>query len=202
MTYLLMGIATGLAAGLSPGPLMALVVAESARGGWRRGAAAGLAPPLTDAAIIAVAVALAHRLPPEILRVLAGVGALFAAYLAGESLRAAAHPPVPEARAPGNAAGSFLRGLLTNLLNPHPYIFWFTVGVPIVLAAARRHWLDAALFLVPFFLLLVGTKVAIAVLTDRGVRLAGSRFYAWALRLAAAGLAAVSAALLYESLRW
>lgn len=201
MTYLLLGIATGLAAGLSPGPLMAVVVAEAARGGWRRGAAVSLAPPVTDAAIIAAALAVADRLPPEALRVLSGAGGLFAAYLAGETLRAAGQPPVPDAAARGAVAGGFWRGLLTNLLNPHPYLFWFTVGVPVVLAAARRSWVDAALFLVPFFLLLVGSKVAIAVLTDRGVRLAGSRFYAWSLRLAAAGLAAAAAVLLYEALR-
>lgn len=197
MSALWQGLALGFAAGVAPGPLMALVVAESARGGWRRGVAAALAPPVTDAVILPIAVALLHRLPVPALRAISLLGGIFVAYLAWETLRAAGRslPEAPE-EPPGGVAGGFRRGLATNLLNPHPWMFWFTVGAPLFLAALRSGVTAAAVLLLGFFIPLVGSKVLLAVLVDRGVQVLGSRFHAWILRLGAAALAVMGALLL------
>lgn len=198
MGALWQGLALGFAVGVAPGPLMALVAAESARGGWRRGVAAAMAPPVTDAAILPLAVLLLHRLPDAALRGLSLAGGIFVAYLAWETLRATGRPlPAAEAGGPtGGVAAGFRRGLATNLLNPHPWLFWFTVGAPLFLAALRSGVGAAALLLVGFFVPLVGSKVLLAVLVDRGVRVLGSRFHAWVLRLGAAALAVMGALLL------
>lgn len=202
-SWLWQGLALGFAAGVAPGPLLALVIAESARGGWRRGVAASLAPPVTDALILPLALWAVGRLPAAGARVLALAGGLFLGYLAWDTLRAAgrAAPGAASAAPSPGAAGGFARGLLTNLLNPHPWLFWFTVGAPLVLAALRSGGGAAALFLASFFLPLVGSKAAVAVLVDRGVRLGGSAAYAWLLRLSAGGLAAVGVLLLARALR-
>lgn len=202
MGALWQGLALGFAAGVAPGPLMALVAAESARGGWRRGVAAAMAPPVTDAAILPLAVLLLHRLPDGALRGISLAGGIFVAHLAWETLRATGRPLEAsrggaEAREPGGgAAAGFRRGLATNLLNPHPWLFWFTVGAPLFLAALRSGAGAAALLLVGFFVPLVGSKVLLAVLVDRGVRVLGSRFHAWVLRLGAAALAVMAVLLL------
>ncbi len=202
-SWLWQGLALGFAAGVAPGPLLALVIAESARGGWRRGVAASLAPPVTDALILPLATWAVGRLPPAAERVLTLVGALFVGYLAWDTLRAAGRPvPAAAEGAPRlTAAGGFGRGLLTNLLNPHPWVFWFSVGAPLFLVALRAGTVHAVLFLASFFVPLVGSKAVLAVLVDRGVRLGGSAVYAWSLRLAGAGLAVVSAFLLGRALR-
>lgn len=201
--WLWQGLALGFAAGVAPGPLLALVIAESARGGWRRGVAAAVAPPVTDALILPVAAWAVGRLPPPAERVLTLVGAVFVGYLAWDTLRAVGRPvPAAAEGAPRpSAAGGFGRGLLTNLLNPHPWLFWFSVGAPLFLAALRAGEAPAALFLASFFIPLVGSKAVIAVLVDRGVRLGGSAFYGWSLRAAGAGLVAVSLLLLRAALR-
>jgi len=59
---LLSGLLLGLYAGLSPGPLMALVLAQTLRHGPREGCKVALVPLLTDLPIILVAVALASKL--------------------------------------------------------------------------------------------------------------------------------------------
>ena len=49
MTSLLVnGLALGLYAGISPGPLLSLIIAESLRGGWPAGFRIALAPLVTD----------------------------------------------------------------------------------------------------------------------------------------------------------
>ena len=53
---------------------------------------------------------------------------------------------------------------MTNLLSPHPWLFWLTVGAAILAKAIAQNWLVAAAFLFGFYLLLVGSKVLIALL--------------------------------------
>ena len=58
--------------------------------------------------------------------------------------------------------GSFRKGVLVNLLSPHPWIFWITVGAPILVAAWASAPPAAVGFLVCFLGVLVGTKAVIA----------------------------------------
>ena len=52
-------------------------------------------------------------------------------WLGVEALRDAPEP-VEAAVGGATVAGSVRRGALVNVLNPHPWIFWITVGVPIL----------------------------------------------------------------------
>ncbi len=61
LTCLLNGAALGAAAGLSPGPLQALVLSESLRHGRREGVKASIAPLLTDIPIVIVSLGLLSR---------------------------------------------------------------------------------------------------------------------------------------------
>ncbi|MFZ0611777.1 MAG: LysE family translocator, partial [Desulfobacterales bacterium] len=61
-TYLVTGIILGLSGGLTPGPLLTLVITETLKHGFREGAKVSLAPLLTDLPIVAAAVVLLHCL--------------------------------------------------------------------------------------------------------------------------------------------
>ena len=158
------GLLLGLSGGLAPGPLLALVASETLRHGVRAGVAVALAPLLTDppivlAALLALRPLTGQDLPLALLHL---GGGLYLAWLSLESLRfrGAALPPV----APGNA---LRRGVIANVLNPNPYLFWLAVGAPTVLAAWRREPLAAAAFIAAFYLPLIGAKAALALLLNR-----------------------------------
>lgn len=59
------------------------------------------------------------------------------------------------------------RGVLVNALSPHPWIFWIGVGAPLLVASWRDAPGRGIAFLVGFYLLLVGSKVAIAWIVHR-----------------------------------
>lgn len=170
----LQALVLGLGAGLAPGPLLALVMTESLRGGPRAGMRVALAPLVTDAPIVAVSWALAGSLDPQSpwLAVLALGGSIVVGHLAIEQWRAV----LPEADAADDAR-SLRRGVAVNLLSPHPWLFWITLGGPLLAnATAASPWL-AVLFLLVFYSLLVGTKLVLAVLTARlGQSLTGAGY--------------------------
>jgi hypothetical protein len=63
MTALASGAFLGLSCGLAPGPLLALVVAQTLRHGLREGCKMALTPLVTDAPIIIIAPVVAAKLP-------------------------------------------------------------------------------------------------------------------------------------------
>ena len=108
--------------------------------------------------------------------------------------------PEPVEAAVGGApvAGSVRRGALVNVLNPHPWIFWITVGVPILGDGSTA---EAALFLVAFYLMLIGSKVAVAAALGAGrERLLRGPGYRWALRGSGVLLLAAGALLIAEAI--
>ncbi|MFC5053009.1 LysE family translocator [Saccharothrix xinjiangensis] len=77
MDALGLGLSLGLAASISPGPLLVLVVTSALRSGRRAGVLAACAPLLSDAAVVGVTLLLLDRLPERALGVLGVVGAVF-----------------------------------------------------------------------------------------------------------------------------
>src|SRR5215471_7262637 len=63
LTFLLLGAGIGFVSGVSPGPVLTLVVSETLKGGWLRGAAVAAGPLLADGPIVLVALVLFDRLP-------------------------------------------------------------------------------------------------------------------------------------------
>jgi len=153
----LLGLSLGLAAGLSPGPLLFLVLREATQKGPKAGVLAALAPLLTDAPVVAAAWLLAARLSPEFLRWVGVFGGLWLFYTGVRGLFA------PPKKTPAPAAASLKAGVLANLANPHMYLFWFSVGTPILADLGTR----AVFFLLGFYLTLVGSKALLALLAGR-----------------------------------
>ncbi|MBL0714938.1 MAG: LysE family transporter [Desulfosarcina sp.] len=175
------GAVLGLSAGLSPGPLLTLVITETLRSGIAAGIRLAVAPLITDTPIIVVALILMPRLnaSPGVMGVIALAGAVFIAGMAIESMTfkgaAAEEVPAPPA--------SIWRGVFANALNPNPYLFWFTVGGPLVLRTATRNWAAAAVFILVFYGGLVGSKIVLALAVGRYRRFLQSGVYVWTLRL-------------------
>ena len=195
MHQLLLGLSLGLGAGLAPGPLLALVIRSSLERGFAAGARVAVSPLLTDLPVIVVAVVLAARLPMTVLGALGIGGGAFVLWLGVKALREQA-PPAAQAADTASPHTDLRRGALTNLLSPHPWVFWITVGAPVLVGGGIG---GAALFLGAFYLMLIGTKVAMAWIIATGrSRLIQGRGYAAALRVSGLLLAAAGILLIIE----
>ncbi len=198
ITALASGVLLGLSAGLAPGPMLALVLAQTLRHGSREGCKVAFVPLITDPPIIVIVLALAAKLAAvrPVLGLVSIVGALFVFYLAWESFR-----PEFGNKAEAERPKSLLKGVVTNLLNPHPWIFWLTVGAALLAKAMAESWRLAGAFLFGFYLLLVGSKVSVALLAGRSRDLLTGRGYRVSMRILAVLLVCFGLLLLREGLK-
>ena len=200
MSDTLFGVVFGLAAGLVPGPLLALVIQQTLRHGAGEGIKVAAAPLLTDLPIVAAALFALNRLADAdgVLGAISLLGAAFLGYLAYESVTTdlAAHG------GPAPAPRSLRKGVAANLLNPHPYLFWLTVGAPIVWHAWATSPVNAAGFLVAMYGCLVGSKILLALLVGRGRTVLTSRSYMLAVRALGFMLLVFAVLFLRDGLRY
>jgi len=148
---------------------------------------------------LGAALAMAAKL--TVLRPLLGIvsiaGGAFVLYLAWDSFG----PARLDAEAPAERPRSWLKEILTNLLSPHPWLFWLTVGAATLAKAMAQSWLAAVAFLCGFYLLLVGSKVMVALLTARSRNWLAGRPYRVVMRVLAVLLGFFAILLFREGLR-
>jgi threonine/homoserine/homoserine lactone efflux protein len=178
---LLLGIAFGLAAGLSPGPLITLVVSETLKNGKKEGIEVAISPLLSELPIILFAlVALSSVAENGIfMGVISLVGACFLIYLGLSNLRA-------DVKESGNHLGkdnALLRGVVTNFLNPSTYMFWLTVGGPRILESAQVHISATILFIIGFYMMLIGSGTTVAIVVDKSQTLVKGKYYVYVIRI-------------------
>lgn len=168
MTELLAGLSLGLGAGLSPGPLLTLVVTTTLERGFAAGVRVAVAPLLTDAPIIALTVAVVSSVSDTVLRALGVAGGVVVAamgiWTVVTARRVVGEPDARPARV------DVWRGVIVNVLSPHPWIFWIGVGAPLLVSAWRDAPGRGMAFLGGFYLLLVGSKAVIAWVVARAGR--------------------------------
>jgi threonine/homoserine/homoserine lactone efflux protein len=191
---LLLGVGMGLAAGVSPGPLFALVVTNTLRRGFGAGLRVAAAPVITDAPIILLTVFAVDALPVTVVRVLAAAGGLYLLWLAFDTVRQARAPTL--ASTAGTTAGDLREGVITNALSPHPWLFWLGVGAPVLSRSWGQSPARGIAFLAGFYALLVATKVALAATVALTRRSLNEGWYRMALR-GAGGLLLAAGGLLF-----
>ena len=200
LRFLISGITLGLAAGLSPGPLLALLVSQTLRYGLREGVKVALAPILTDAPIVTLSLLALSRISDlhSALAWISVFGGIYVAWLGIGSLR------IPQVGA-GSAEpspNSIRKAMGINFLNPHPYLFWTTVGGPMVLQAARSQLGWAVAFMAGFYVLLCGSKTVIAVLLHRSRGFLAGRLYRGIVRALGVVLLGFGVWLVWEGLHY
>ena len=153
LSFFIAGSALGMAAGFAPGPLLAMVISQTMKHGLQEGVKTAIAPMITDLPIIAVSAVLMSSISAvkPLLGLVSIMGGIFLTYLAYENVRISKAQSFIKAEKPN----SILKGAMINALSPHPYLFWFTVGAPIVLSAYAQSLTHAASFILGFYLFLV-----------------------------------------------
>ena len=175
------GLLLGSMAGISPGPLLALVINQSLKYGRKEGIKISFTPLITDLPAILLSVFLISELAEykPVFGIISFLGAAYIIYLGYESIASAGK----EVELDAVKTNSLRKGVLTNLLNPHPYIFWITVGTPLMMKASQVNLISAVLFVFSFYLTIIGAKVIIALLADKSRAFVSGKAYLWTLRI-------------------
>ena len=193
--HLFSGLILGAGCSIAPGPLMLLTMTATMRSGWKEGLKVSLAPVVSDFVIIALCFAF-HVFLDEFelfLICVRYVGCIFLAYM-GFSL---VFGKSGNLTLQDEKKGSFFKqGCLCNLLNPYPYVFWLSVGIPLLLGAYEEVGVFGdVLCFIGFYVAFVVVKAVIIYFTHAGnslaksqVKIKAERFMGFLLFLMAANL--------------
>lgn len=181
ISFLISGIILGLAAGISPGPLLTLVISETLKHDRKAGIAVAMAPVLTDLPIVVISLYFLAKIAHShlLLGAMSIMGACFIGYLAYESITVKGTEPL----LPRSEKRSLRKGIITNFLSPHPYLFWIMVGAPTVLRAYAINFMSSLFFISGFYAFLVGSKIAVALIVHTSRPFLNSHHYLFTIRL-------------------
>ena len=199
IAFLSAGIALGLYAGFSPGPLLALVISQTIKHGPKEGVKVALAPIMTDFPILLVSTTLLIRLSDYkmILGIVSILGALFLVYLAYGSIKTRG----VEVNIDQEGPYSFIKGAIVNALSPSPYVFWITIGAPTIIKGLAESYIAPLLFVGSFLGCLVGSKCLLAVIAGKSKHFLTGRPYFYIMRALGIVLLAFAFVLFKDGLR-
>jgi len=162
---LISGILLGIYAGLSPGPMLILVVSQTMKHDLKEGLKVAFTPLISDIPIIITSLIIITFLEgyKTILGIIFILGGLYLLYLAYESFKIRhlnIDVKIDEPK-------SLRKGVTLNLQNPSPYIFWITIGSPIIIPAYSINPISSLQFIISFYVFLVGSKIGVAYITGK-----------------------------------
>jgi threonine/homoserine/homoserine lactone efflux protein len=189
----------GISAGFSPGPTLTLVVSESLQHGKMAGFKVAIAPLITDIPIIISVSILADSLLASrfLLGLVAFAGGVYVMYLGVESLRFKGI----DSSGTLHEGSSLRKAVITNALNPHPYLFWGTVGISTLHKASMIGTAVAVAFVFAFYAFLIGSKMLIAAVVSLSRAWLHGRAYILIIRAIGVFLAAFALILILEGWR-
>ncbi len=175
LDYLIAGITLGFVAGISPGPLLTLVITETIKYNRKEGIKIALVPLISDLPIVLFSVFVVFKLSNSdyILGVISFLGAAFLLLLAVENIRI----KTIQLNINKVKVKTFRKGVIANFLSPHPYLFWMLVGAPISIKAYNQSFIAAVLFIAGFYVFIVGTKIVVAILSEKSKNILSSKSY-------------------------
>lgn len=173
--YFGFGAFLGLAAGTSPGPLLAVTISETLQHGKWDGIKVAVSPLITDLPIVlAVLFVLSHLTSSDLfIGIIAFSGALYLIYSGVESLKI----KKGSIELSAERSDALKKGIIVNFGNPHPYVFWLSIGGPLIFKSLSVHVWATILFIAGFYLLLVGSKIIVALIVEKSKYFINSKYY-------------------------
>jgi threonine/homoserine/homoserine lactone efflux protein len=197
--FFTIGIVLGLSAGFAPGPLLTLVISETLQHDIRSGVKVALSPIFTDLPIIILTLAVLSKLSDfhNILGIISLIGGCVILFMGYESFNPESSASEFSVRKPN----SLVKGILANALSPHPYLFWFSVGGPILSRAINLNVKAPFAFIGSFYVLLIGSKMLLAVLVGRSKSFLNGTLYKYIMRLLGLALCILALLLFRDGLK-
>lgn len=199
LDFISIGIVLGLSAGFAPGPLLTLVISETLRHGIRSGVRVAFSPLFTDLPIIILTLAILSQLSDfnNILGIISLIGGCVILYMGYENI----NPESPASEVSETEQKSLIKGILVNALSPHPYLFWLSVGGPIMSRAMNLNVTAPVAFIGSFYVMLIGAKILLVVLVGKSKSFLGSTSYTYIMRLLGLALCVLALFLFRDGLK-
>lgn len=180
INFLTVGILLGLSSGFAPGPLLTLVISETLQYGIKSGVKVALVPMITDVPIILLTFFVLTKLSNfhHLLGIISLTGGFFILFIGYESIRSKGIDLTIQKKQPK----SLTKGILANILSPHPYLFWFSVGAPMMTKAMNVNMIAPLAFICSFYTFLVGSKILLAILVGKSKSFLIGNVYLYTLR--------------------
>lgn len=163
LTYLLKGIGLGLYAGIMPGPTQAFILAKTVKNGWRNTLSLAFVPLVSDLPIALAFCTLLSTLPEVLIGGIQLIGGFYLLYLGRQTWKTAGFS---SSISEGKQEVGFWQTVGINLLNPNVYIFWLTVGAPIVIEGWRMAPDVGISFIIGMYFMLVLTMLGFIIIFD------------------------------------
>jgi threonine/homoserine/homoserine lactone efflux protein len=177
IAMLAQGVSIGFAAGMTPGPLLVFLLAQTLQHGWRRAIWIILSPLISDGPIVALVLLVLQGASDDLLRLISLLGGAFILYIAWglwRQIRAGdwALPLETEPASAAESVGAVLRkAAAINALGPGPWLFWSTAMGPTVIAAWRDGPPGAIGFVAAFYGAFLGVMAAQVIVFHQARRL-------------------------------
>lgn len=177
----LTSIFLGVAAAVSPGPLMALILSETLKYGKREGFAVAFSPLLTDTPIFLISYFLIYReatsveTVPKVLYIIGGVLLLYFGY----KNVVYRYKTLDKLETEGGIISPLLKGLSINALNPYTYGFWFFVAINFY----SEDFYRTVLFFIFFFVAFILTEGVIILVVHKTKNFLNERLYTYIIRI-------------------
>lgn len=196
MYFVFAALTFGVASGVKPGPLGVFVIHQTMSKGIKSGFLASLAPIVTDGPIILLVLLFTFQLNDIewFISAISAFGAIYLAYLAYKIVKG---PSVVDPTDSKIESSSLVTAVKINILNPGPYIFWFTIGSSYIFMGTE---VDAIVFVFCAIFSLCATKFSVAVMMKKLGEQFNPRVYSIVLKSLAAPLLVFSAQLLVASI--
>jgi len=182
-----------------PSPLLALEVAETLKYGKAEGIKISIIPLLTDFPIIALSLFIMSWFS-KLNIVFASISFLGFLYLTQIGIKGIITKEI-KTDIKIEKPQSIKKGLITNFLNPNPYLFWFTVGTPAIITGYNMKPFYAVIYILLFFIPLIGFRILIAILVEKFSFLLSTKGYLIFSKILSSLLIALGLKLLYQGIR-
>ena len=197
--FLIAGIILGLSAGIAPGPLLTLVISETIQHNIKAGIKVALAPVVTDLPIVLLTFFIISKLSSFniILGIISLCGALFLLYMGYENIQT----KNIENNFMDTKPKSLTKGIIANTLSPHPYLFWLSVGSPMIIRAMKINTYSVISFISGFYIFLLGSKIAVAIFVGRSKTFLNDKVYLYTIRILGIILCLFAIILFYDGFK-
>ena len=169
--FLTQGFAMGLYAALQPGPFQTYILSETLRRGWRKSLLMAFAPLVSDLPPVLLTLLVLSHMPQGVLDGLRIAGGLLMLYLARGAFRSFTTQTEDTVAVEESPAKSLFSAAAINILSPSVYLFWTTIGAPIVLDGWQISPLHGLSFIIGMYSVFIPSLVTLIILFGQTGRL-------------------------------